>query len=143
VQIAPGLPRLDLLDGAALGSGGGSPRHQVQVQTNYSRSGLGISMDAKWQSATRIDGGGGPEGDLTFSDFATVDLRLFADPGRQPWARAYPWLRGARVTLSIDNLFDSRQQVRAGDGATPVTYQPDLLDPVGRTVRLTLRNLVF
>lgn len=143
VQIAPGLPRLDLLDGAALGSGGGSPRHQVELQTNYSRSGLGFSMDASWQSATRIDGGGGTEGDLKFSDFATVDLRLFADPGRQPWARAYPWLRGARATLSIDNLFDSRQQVRAGDGATPVTYQPNLLDPVGRTVRLTLRKLIF
>lgn len=143
VQIAPGLPKLDLLDGAALGSGGGSPRHKVQLQTNYSRSGLGVSIDASWQSATRIDGGGGPEGDLTFSDVATVDLRLFADPGRQPWARAHPWLRGARVTLSIDNLFDSRQQVRARDGATPVTYQPDLLDPVGRTMRLTLRKVIF
>ncbi|HMP63456.1 MAG TPA: hypothetical protein PKA17_10370, partial [Phenylobacterium sp.] len=29
VQIAPGLPRLDLLDGAALGSGDGSSRHQL------------------------------------------------------------------------------------------------------------------
>jgi len=142
VQIAPGLPKLDLLDGAALGSGGGSPRHQVQLQTNYSKSGLGVAVEANWQSATRIDGGATGD-DLEFSDFATVNLRLFADPGRQRWARDYPWLRGARATLSIDNIFDTRQEVRTGDGAIPITYQPDLLDPVGRTVRLTVRKLIF
>lgn len=142
VQIAPGLPKLDLLDGAALGSGGGSPRHQLELQTNYAKSGLGVAMEANWQSATSISGST-PEGDLEFSDLATVSLRLFADPGRQRWARDYPWLRGARATLSIDNIFDSRQEVRTGDGAIPITYQPDLLDPVGRTVRLTVRKLIF
>jgi outer membrane cobalamin receptor len=142
VQIAPGLPKLDLLDGAALGSGGGSPRHQIQLQTNYSKSGLGVAMEANWQSATRIDGGVTGD-DLKFSDFATVNLRLFADPGRQRWARDYPWMRGARATLSIDNIFDSRQEVRTSDGAIPITYQPDLLDPVGRTLRLTVRKLIF
>ena len=142
VQIAPGLPTLDLLDGAALGSGGGSPRHEVELQANYSKSGLGVAMDANWQSATRIDGGATGD-DLEFSDFATVDLRLFADPGMQRWARQYTWLRGARATLSIENIFDSRQQVRTADGAVPVTYQPDLMDPVGRTVRLTIRKLIF
>jgi len=142
VQIAPGLPTLDLLDGAALGSGGGSPRHEVELQANYSKSGLGVSMDASWQSATRIDGGATGD-DLEFSDFATVDLRLFADPGMQRWARQYTWLRGARATLSIENIFDSRQQVRTADGVVPITYQPDLMDPVGRTVRLTVRKLIF
>ncbi|MBW0150799.1 MAG: TonB-dependent receptor [Phenylobacterium sp.] len=142
VQIAPGLPKLDLLDGAALGSGGGSPLHQLELQTNYSKSGLGVAMNANWQSATTISGST-PEGDLEFSDLATVNLRLFADPGRQRWARDYPWLRGARATLSIDNIFDARQEVRTSDGVTPITYQPDLLDPVGRTVRLTVRKLIF
>ncbi|MDZ4051848.1 MAG: TonB-dependent receptor, partial [Phenylobacterium sp.] len=142
VQIAPGLPKLDLLDGAALGSGGGSPRHQLELQTNYSKSGLGVAMNANWQSATTISGST-PEGDLEFSDLATVNLRLFADPGRQRWARDYPWLRGARATLSIDNIFDARQEVRTSDGVIPITYQPDLLDPVGRTVRLTVRKLIF
>lgn len=142
VQIAPGLPKLDLLDGAALGSGGGSPRHQLELQTNYSKSGLGVAMNANWQSGTKISGST-PDGDLEFSDLATVSLRLFADPGRQRWARDYPWLRGARATLSIDNIFDARQEVRTGDGAIPITYQPDLLDPVGRTIRLTVRKLIF
>lgn len=142
ILIRPGLPELDLLDGAAIGSGGGSPRHEVDVQANYTKGGLGASLNANWQAATRVEGGPTAD-DLEFSDQTTVNLRLFADLGAQPIARNYRWLRGARATLSIDNLFDSRQQVRDGTGVTPISYQPDLLDPVGRSVKLTFRKLFF
>ncbi|MDO9431109.1 MAG: TonB-dependent receptor [Phenylobacterium sp.] len=142
VLIRPGLPKLDLLDGGALGAGGGSPRHQIDLQTNYTRAGLGVAMNAKWQSATHVDGGTASE-DLEFEDFATVNLRLFADLGQQPIAREHRWLRGARATLSITNLFDSRQDVRTPAGITPISYQPDIMDPVGRSVRLTVRKLIF
>lgn len=142
ILIRPGVPELDLLDGAAIGSGGGSPRHQVDVQANYTKGGLGASLNANWQAATRVDGGATAD-DLEFSDQTTVNLRLFADLGAQPIARDYPWLRGARATLSVDNLFDSRREVRDGTGVTPVSYQPDLLDPVGRSVKLTVRKLFF
>ncbi len=142
VLIRGGLPKLDLLDGAALGAGGGSPRNQVDLQSNFTKAGLGVALNAKWQSGTHVDGAGVAD-DLRFSDLTTVNVRLFADLGQQPLARSHPWLRGARATLLIDNLFDSRQQVRTAAGATPVSYQPDLLDPVGRSVRLTLRKLIF
>lgn len=142
VLIRQGLPVLDLLDGGALGSGGGSPRHQVDLQTNFTRAGLGVAMNAKWRSATHVDGGAASE-NLEFEDFATVNLRLFADLGMQPIAREHRWLRGARATLSINNLFDSRQDVRTPAGLTPISYQPDLMDPVGRSVRLTVRKLIF
>lgn len=142
VLIRPGLPVLDLLDGGALGNGGGSPRHQIDLQTNYTRAGLGVAMNAKWQSATHVDGGTEAE-NLEFEDFATVNLRLFADLGQQPIARQYKWLRGARATLSINNVFDSRQEVRTPGGLTPISYQPDLMDPVGRSVKLTVRKLIF
>ncbi|MDO8323146.1 MAG: TonB-dependent receptor, partial [Phenylobacterium sp.] len=142
ILIRPGLPELDLLDGAAIGAGGGSPRHQVDVQANYTKGGLGASLNANWQAATRVEGGPTTD-DLEFSDQTTVNLRLFADLGAQPIARDYRWLRGARATLSVDNLFDSRQEVRDGTGVTPISYQPDLLDPVGRSVKLTFRKLFF
>ncbi|MDP3870708.1 hypothetical protein [Phenylobacterium sp.] len=142
ILIRPGLPELDLLDGAAIGAGGGSPRHQVDVQANYTKGGLGASLNANWQAATRVEGGPTAD-DLEFSDQTTVNLRLFADLGAQPIARDYRWLRGARATLSVDNLFDSRQDVRDGTGVTPISYQPDLLDPVGRSVKLTFRKLFF
>ena len=41
----------------------------------------------------------------------------------------------------MENLFDARQTVRTAGGLTPISYQPDLLDPVGRTLKFTLRKL--
>ena len=142
VTIRPGLPKLDLLDGAALGSGGGSPRNQVDLQANYTRGGLGVAMNASWKSGTEVEGAVGGDS-LRFSDMTTVNLRLFADLGLQPYARTHRWLRGARATLSVNNLFDERQTVKTSAGVTPISYQPDLLDPVGRSVKLTIRKLIF
>ncbi len=140
ILIRSGLPTLDLLDGAAIGQGGGTSRHQVDLQANYAKGGRGVAMNARWQSATRVGGQAGGQ-DLAFSGLTTVNLRLFADLGSQRFARGRPWLRGARATLSIDNLFDSRQEVTTAAGTVPISYQPDLLDPVGRSVRLTVRKL--
>ncbi len=82
--------------------------------------------------------------DLRFSDIATFNLRLFANLGqRQSLVRAHPVLRGTRVSLSIDNLLDARPQVRDASGATPLSYQPAFLDPLGRSVRLSLRKQFF
>jgi len=47
------------------------------------------------------------------------------------------------VTLGISNIFDSRQRVTDASGGTPVSYRPDYLDPLGRTVRLSIRKLFF
>jgi iron complex outermembrane receptor protein len=141
ILIRHGVPVLDLLNGSATGNGG-QPRHGVDVQAGYSKNGYGARLNAKWQSGTEVDGG--PLGeDLTFSDMTTVNLRVFADLGMQPWAREHTWLRGMRASLSVDNLFDERLDVRTESGATPISYQPDYIDPIGRTVRFTVRKLFF
>ena len=57
--------------------------------------------------------------------------------------RKHPWLRGTRISLAIDNLLDSRLQVRDEAGLTPTSFQPGLLDPLGRSVRLSVRKLFF
>jgi outer membrane receptor protein involved in Fe transport len=72
----------------------------------------------------------------------TVNLRLFAELRQQPWFRDHTFFRGARVSLGVDNLFNQKQTVKDGLGATPQTYQPDYLDPQGRTIRLTFRKLL-
>jgi hypothetical protein len=147
VLIRPGVPELDFLDGSAAGSRGGRPRHEVELQAGLFKNGLGARLTANWQSATFVRGGpvagGGTGDDLFFDDFATVNLRLFADLGLQRFARGSRFLRGARVSLSIDNLFDARQRVRDRLGATPLSYQPGYLDPLGRSVRLSVRKLFF
>ncbi|HEX8573077.1 MAG TPA: TonB-dependent receptor [Allosphingosinicella sp.] len=147
VLIRPGAAELDFLDGSAAGSRGGRPRHEVEFQAGLFKNGLGARLTANWQSSTFVRGGpvagGGTGDDLFFDDFATVNLRLFADLGLQKFARGNRFLRGTRVSLSIDNLLDSRQQVRDRLGTVPLSYQPGYLDPLGRSVRLSVRKLFF
>lgn len=140
VTIRPGLPKLDYLRGDAAGSGGGRARHQVEAQAGYFNNGLGARLSANWRGATRVDSSSGD--DLHFSPLATVDLRLFANFGeRLDLLTRYPFLRGASVRFEVDNLFDSKPRVRSESGDVPFSYQGDLLDPVGRTVSLSLRKL--
>ncbi|WP_421739017.1 TonB-dependent receptor [Caulobacter sp.] len=144
ITIRPGLAPLDLLNGASIGSGGGTPKNQLDLQANVSRSGLGASMNARWQEGTTVRGSGATGSqDLDFSALTTVNLRLFADLGAQPALRRSTFFRGARVSASVDNLFDAKQKVRAPDGTTPITYQEDYLDPRGRTIRLSFRKVFF
>lgn len=145
LTLAPGLPSLDLLAGDTLFDVAGVSRHELEWQLGANRDGYGARLTTQWRSGSRIAriGAGNLRNDLQFSDLTTVNLRVFADLGLVEWARPYPLLRGARVSLVIGNLFDERQQVRALDGTTPINYQPDLLDPLGRNIRLTFRKLFF
>jgi iron complex outermembrane recepter protein len=143
VTLRNGLPSIDLLNGGVIGSGGGQPRHEVDVQAGVAKNGFGLRLNSNWQSATRVDGLTNAD-DLRFSDLAKVDLRLFANLGQMPSIlRSAPWLRGTRVTLAVNNLFDSRQRVTDGTGVTPLAYQPGYLDPLGRTIRISIRKLLF
>lgn len=144
IVIRDGLPELDLLGGSATGSRGGSPRHQVEVRAGVVRDGIGLRLNADWNSATTVRGGATSSESLRFDDFATVNLRLFATLGPQfKFVRDNRWLNGTRITLSVDNVFDSRLKVTDATGATPLNYQPALLDPLGRTVKLSIRKVFF
>lgn len=141
VTIRPGLPELDYLHGDALGSTGGRPRHQLEAQGGYFNNGLGARLSANWRSGTRVDSSE-PEDDLRFSPLATFDLRLFANFGeRFDLVAKHPWLRGASLRFEVKNLFDSKPRVRNALGEVPTNFQPDLLDPLGRTVSISIRKL--
>ena len=145
VLVANGGPRLDLLKGDAIGQTGGQPRNEVEVQAGYTNNGLGARLSANYMQGTRVNGGtvANPT-PLNFGALTTANLRLFGDlGGRLEWVKAHPFLRGTRVTLSVDNLFNQRQRVTDATGATPVSFQPDYLDPLGRTIRLSTRKLFF
>lgn len=145
VTVANGGPVLDLLNGATIGSSGGQPRHEFELQSGYSNNGVGVRLSGNYATGTLVNGGtaANPQ-PLRFSGLATANLRLFADLGQQlGLLKAHPWVRGARVTVSIDNVLNSRQRVRDATGLTPISYQPDYLNPLGRTMRLSLRKLFF
>lgn len=145
VTIADGVPVLDLLNGDVIGSGGGQARNEVEAQAGITKYGLGARVTANWKSGTHVDSGvGGATTDLDFSSLATVNLRLFANLGvRRELVQKYPILRGTRLTLAVNNLFDDKQTVRDANGVIPVTYQPDYLDPRGRVVQFSVRKLLF
>ncbi len=145
ILVREGVPVLDLLDGSAVGDRGGQPRHEVQLRAGLNRGGLGARVDLNWQSGTEVrvnPSGGVSPGDLLWSSLGTVNLRLFVDLG-QATGRGFtdPWLRGLRVTLRVDNLFDARPQVESRLGETPAGLEPDRLDPAGRRVLLSVRKL--
>ena len=140
VSIGPGLPELDYLHGEAAGATGGTPRHNVQAQAGWSNNGLGVRAGANWRSATTVDGVNGD--DLHFSSLGTFDLRFFANLGDIPeLALKHPFLRGSSLRLEVNNLFDGKPNVRDRAGNVPLNYQPDLLNPLGRTIMISFRKL--
>lgn len=140
VSIGPGLPELDYLHGEAAGGSGGTPRHKVEAQAGWSNNGLGVRGGADWRSGTTVNTLTGD--DLRFSSLATFNLRLFDNLGDQPeLVLKHPWLRGTQLRFEVNNLFDSKPAVRNASGEVPLSYQPDLLDPLGRTVMISFRKL--
>ena len=138
LRIADGLPTLDYL-GGDLVEGGFRPRHRLEADAGWFNNGLGARLSADWQAGGEVATGAGG---LDFSPLARVNLNLFANLGeRFELIERYPWLRGAQVRLGVRNVLNARQRVRDAAGGTPVNYQPDLLDPQGRAVAISLRKL--
>ncbi len=138
-----GAVPLNLLNGDTAGANGGQPRHQVELQGGYFNNGLGARMSATWQSATTVNGLT-PAGTLHFGEQLTTSFRLFANLGNIPGvAKAHPFLRGMRILLVVNNVFNARQNVADGTGAPSIGYQPAYLDPAGRTIRIAFRKLFF
>jgi outer membrane receptor protein involved in Fe transport len=59
--------------------------------------------------------------------------------GQRLWPSAV-WLNGARLSLSITNLTNSRQAVTDSGGDTPLLYQAAYRDPTGRLVQFEFRK---
>lgn len=144
IVLAPNLPKLDLLDGAAVDDGGGSRRHTVEFNGGWSYMGIGFRAFGEWRGENKIiaSARGVPGAtDLYFDDLFTVNLRGFLNFEARPnWVKKTPFLKGSRLILRVDNLTDSAQSVRDSAGNTPEAYQKALLAPRGRSVELSFRK---
>ena len=144
VTIRDGLEPLDLLDGDSIVSSGGQPRNELQLQAGAFRNGFGAFLNANWRESTRVFGDLAGSPDLEFSDRTTVNLFTFADLGsRTSLVERFPILKGSRVGFGVTNLFDSRTEVTSSDGTTPLNYQEDYLEPVGRAFRINFRKIFY
>jgi iron complex outermembrane recepter protein len=141
ILIRDGIPILNLLNGAPSSLAGGQPRHQIDWTALIYKDGLGAALNGTWKSATSVSGGDPLAPDnLYFSAIGVVNLRLFVDLARLPATQGESWAHGARIALQVLNVADRRQSVQDSAGATPIAFAPGYLDPVGRTVWLTLRK---
>ncbi len=142
ILIRQGGPKLDLLDGGTTGSGGGQAQHELEWQLGYSNNGIGARLTGQWKSATTVkDGADSPTGNIHFSSLATANFRLFINFGQRASLVSQYWARGLRLILSVNNILDSRQHVHDANGDTPLGYQPAYLDPLGRTIKISIRKL--
>jgi hypothetical protein len=144
IVLAPNLPKLDLLEGAAVDDGGGSRRHTVEFNGGWSYMGIGFRAFGEWRGQSKIiaSASGVPGAtDLYFDDLFAVNLRGFLNFEARPnWVKKAPFLKGSRLILRVDNLTDSAQSVRDSAGNTPEAYQKALLAPRGRSVELSFRK---
>ncbi|GAA0472954.1 TonB-dependent receptor plug domain-containing protein [Parasphingorhabdus litoris] len=140
VLIRPGVEELDLLNGSAIGSTGGQPRHEFELQGRWFNNGIGFRLQAEHQTATRVDGGL-TSSDLRFSDLTTLNLRMFINlDDRGTLTERFKFLKGSRIAFRIDNVFNDIQDVRDSDGLVPLRYQPGFIDPIGRYVEVSFRK---
>ena len=142
VLVAPGGPLLDLLSGDAL-SGGGDPRHSASLQGGIFYRGFGTRLSGEYTGSSQVDGSGlAGSSDLFFDDIVEFDIRFFVDFNqRESLLESVPLLKGTRITLAIDNIFDTRQRVTNNTGEVPLAYQPFRIDPTGRFFEIELRKL--
>ncbi|MFD1786575.1 TonB-dependent receptor [Sphingomonas floccifaciens] len=142
--LAAGLPDLDRLNGDATDIRGPF-KHLVQANGGITKNGYGLRADLNWQSGAFVNGGTARVPiDIRAAPLTTLGIRSFVtfNPTMKA-VRDHPWLLGARVELNVRNLLDTRLRVTDANGSVPINYQPDLLDPIGRTVAISFRKLFF
>ncbi|MEP3464625.1 MAG: ABC transporter ATP-binding protein, partial [Parasphingorhabdus sp.] len=140
ILIRPGVQELDLLNGSATGSTGGSPRHEFELSGGWFNNGIGFRLQGEHQSATRVIGGL-TGSDLQFSDLTTLNLRIFVNlDDRGNLTERFKFLKGSRIALRFDNIFNDIQDVRDNSGLVPLRYQSGFLDPVGRYIEIDFRK---
>ncbi|QDM39904.1 hypothetical protein [Altererythrobacter sp. TH136] len=140
IVIRPGLPVVDLLNGGAIGVGGGRGRHLVNASTALSGKGYGVRLTGLYRSGSSTFSGAGTSVQrLSFEPILTASVRTFVD--LQTLAPARGWLKDTRLSLSVDNISGARQRVVDPNGFTPLRFQSAYRDPIGRTVELELRKV--
>ena len=140
VLLAQDGPLFDQIDGFVLG-GGAIPRHSSSLEGGVFWQGYGLRLSGRYVGEAIVRGGDFPgSSDLFFGDLATFDVRLFADLG-EVLDREDGWLKDLRVSLLMDNVFDTRRRITDADGVVPDVYDPLRIDPTGRYIGIDIRKV--
>lgn len=135
--IRPGLPVLDRLRGS------GQPRHNFTFNLVVGQRGMGASLNGNWNGAARVrpsDEAGGTT-EFRYPSSVLFNLGLFAEPER--WGEAsqdHNWASNLRLSLDIQNILNGYRKVSVLGAATRREFTRDEIDPLGRTIRLSIRK---
>jgi hypothetical protein len=133
--VVPGGAKFDLLEGDA----GSVVRNAVELEGGAFYRGFGFRFNGNWTAPSRVRTTGS---ELRFGSTFDVNARLFVNFDQQKsLVRKVPFLKGARLSLEIDDIFDSRQKVTDADGLVPLSYQAAYRDPRGRVIGLDFRKM--
>ena len=138
LQLRPGTPALDLLRGDTV-KGWGMPRLTSYFYGGIGYLGNGLSIGGWYQGASRVRSDN-PASDLFFSGIFKLNLGAYISVHH--FLPKQGWTRHVQLKVDVENVTDAHQHVHDGNGRTPNRFQPDYLDPIGRTVKLTLRKLL-
>jgi len=136
LTLRPGLPSLDLLDGATLTGTGGRPRWQIDGNVSGVVGAVNWGMYGQLQGPTRI------RSDIAASDLHFSERTWLVVYGGLDMAKVIhrPWSKAMTAFFTVENLLNDRIDVTDRNGATPNRFQPAYLDPIGRSIRLGVRK---
>jgi len=95
--------------------------------------GLGLTIRGNWSGEARAAGDTG----LKYAPMVLLGLETSIEP-EHLWADEAGWAKDLKISLDVQNLLATYRRVITADGTPAPGYERDLIDPIGRTVRLTL-----
>ncbi|WP_338447313.1 hypothetical protein V5F89_05905 [Pelagerythrobacter marensis] len=135
--IHPGAPVIDRLAET------GQSRHALSARATVGRKAIGANLQATWSSPSRVraTAAAPPASDFRYRPPLSVDFGLFAEPAEfAADAENAGWLADLRLSLDVENLFDSYRRVTLSDGTVPPGFARYEIDPLGRTVKVSIRK---
>ena len=136
--IRRGVPSID-----QLGDEGGQSRHFLSLQMTAGKRGIGASLNGNWSSVARVRIGAFEDAEQVFRSKPPTIFNLSAFVELEhilAVAAEAPWIKHLKFSLEIQNVLNGYREVTLGDGSVPRGYSRDEIDPLGRTVRLTVRK---
>lgn len=134
--IRPGLPVIDQLGGS------GQPRHSVSFQLVAGKRGRGATLSGNWNASAYVRGATGSGNMFRYPASTMFNLSFFAEPEHWLGPRKERWWASdLRISLDVQNLFNSYRRIEyIGPGAAPQALTRDEINPLGRTIRVSLRK---
>ena len=112
---------------------GEASRDRGNIRIVAVRSGLGMTLSGTWSGASFVAGGGG----YRYAPTALFDLGFHVEPEHFLDAGAV-WAENLKITLDFANVLAGYRRVITLDRAPAPGFERDRIDPLGRTVKLSV-----